>query len=184
MPELHLDVPRDPTDVDKIWFELKEDMYGWAELWMGLDNGSRPCTQKTIIVLSEAFDPISGLVEFARRATYGPLPIEIQIDSEGPESCFSLRRARSDDFALFEIRDVWSPAIHFAAIVDPQQLGRSLAFELRERLVDPKFSIAWTHDADWGKTYVRKTWLDTIDEAPKPAFDYPHRLDEIMDDGE
>jgi hypothetical protein len=149
----------------EVWFALLPKRRSGATLTFGIDNGSRACTQSTSVELSEIWDPLPALIEFAREAVHVEVPASFEIDSEGPESVFSLQAHRLPRAAIFEVRDLIYPVIHFAAIVDPVQLGVALAQNIRETVLDDRFRLHWNewrgslqHQGDV-KAYIRDTWL-------------------------
>jgi hypothetical protein len=168
--------PEGPADV---WFELAVEKSGWASLYLGINGGSRPCTQTLRLTLSNLGDPLPELALLAERAFRGELPYVFEIDSEGPETRISLSPATERDRAVLEVRDVIAPAVYLVALVDPRKLGIALAHALRVAIADPDVADRWESwygDTRSGKPrhteYFGNAWLRdlVIDRHPHESW--------------
>ena len=148
--------PDSSNRVAKMWFELAVEEVGWAALYCGVDGGSRPCAQTLRLRLTHVYDPLPDLAVFAEHAHTGDLPFVIEIESEGPVSCLTIRESSQDQLGVFEVRDAISPTVYFAAKVDPRQVGLALAHALRVAIADPSKVGAWE---DW--------YTDDVSDSPR-----------------
>jgi hypothetical protein len=150
-----------------MWFELAIERHGWASLYLGVDGGSRGCTQTLRLTLSDVYDPLPDLATLAEHAWRRDLPCSFELESEGPVSRVSLRAIPGQDTALFEVRDVIAPAVYLAAEVDPARLGIALAHALRTAIEHPGNADNWNawygddvsgrppHTAHFGNAWLR-----------------------------
>jgi hypothetical protein len=142
----------------ELWFELVLCNAGWANFYIGVDSGSRPVTPALRITISDVYDPFKELVSLAERAFTNELPFAFEIDSEGPESRVSLRNGAAEELALFEIHDIDSPIILFAAEVNRKQFAFALAHAMQVAIRNPEFEEIWKQWANhWSPFGVEHT---------------------------
>jgi hypothetical protein len=154
-----------------MWFGVELERFGWANLYLGTEEGSVPVCQTLRISLSDTWNPFPNLAELAEHAANGNLPYSFEIDSEGPESVLTLRTVDDSDHSIFEIHSLCFPVIYFAAIVDARQMGLALAYALQVAIRDEDHAGKWK---EWrsGATngianYFGNTWLR--DTSIEPA---------------
>lgn len=165
----------DTKPVENLWFEIAMEDACWAVLYIGADTGSRGVTQTLRLALSNLGRPFADLAALAEHAYAGVLPFTIEIDSEGPESRLSITPISNGVTALFEVRDIWEPAVYLAAEVNPKKTGIALSHALRVAVAHPDNAERWAswysddrHTTATQSDYLGSTWLRelTIPEHP------------------
>lgn len=119
---------------------------GWANMELSLDVSER------VISLSNVYPPFEPLIEWLKLVDQGNLPIQLEIDEEGLETCLIAYPTDSSERLYFTVSDKYDVTkVSIQAIINRWELVRIFRDELRRFFAEDFDAEEW--ESDDGEDY-------------------------------
>lgn len=128
----------------KFVIRLEMDKFGWVKLHLTLDDVT------ATIYLSQVFDPFPELIAWSREIDEGDLPIEMEIDEEGPDAVLTVLRTDDPQRILLRVVRKYENTILLEGILSRQNMASALKVELRRFFTEEFDPQHWDFDGNPG----------------------------------
>ena len=123
----------------QIGIRLEMEPGGWGKLHLTLDS------ETATIRLSEAYDPFYQLVSWGREISEGDLPIEMEIEEEGPEAVLTVLGTENPKRVLLRVIRKYEEEVLLEGIVARAALAAALKAELLRFFTTEFDPQNWNH---------------------------------------